>query len=354
MLGISNLVVGLLFTSVNLGIYLYLYNNYSLHLEPDNKLLSIVLAIVLYDFCYYINHWAHHKSGFLWCNHFVHHSGKSFNLNTAIRIGFIGNLTVWIFFLPMACIGVSLENYLIAISAQLVYQFLIHTILIPELGILEKVLVTPSQHRVHHGSNDTYLDKNFGCFFVIWDRFFGTYQRELKDVPVVYGVTTPIYQEYSHGQLNIFMYANLIKTVITKISWKEKFLTIFGNPRYIKISVNKDNCVFEQKTKNEIILSWIEYIVPIFTGLYLVLNFQNLSNVDSFILITIFLLNANLAGYELEQKWTKRKCMLYILGAQIVLGIYMIISYENFQVILFLQIVSCFIFLLMSFYLFIV
>ena len=343
LLGISNLVVGLLFAGINLGLYLYIYNNFSLHLEPTNKLLAIGFAILLYDFLYYVSHLAHHKCAILWCNHFVHHSGKTFNLSTAIRIGFIGNFTVWLFFLPMACIGISLENYLIANFTQLVYQFLLHTTIIPELGIFEKILVTPSQHRVHHASNDIYLDKNLGCFFVVWDKLFKTYQPELKDVPVVYGVTTPVPCEHSHWSLNILPYKSLKRTVMRTKLWKEKFLTVFGNPKYIKFFTNESGSIYQGKTTNENIFNFVEYISPIFTGLYLALNFQNLGKFESFAVTTIFFLGTNLAGQWFCQT-IKRKYMLYTLLLQMILGVYMIITIQTLQVVVFLM-VSFFIFM---------
>ena len=334
LLGISNIAIGLLFTDINLSIYLYFYNNYSFHLEPNNTFLSILFAVVSYDFFYYISHLVHHKCAFLWCNHFVHHSGKSYNLSTAVRIGFIGNFTVWIFFLPMACIGISLENYLIVILAQVFYQFLLHTTLIPELGFFEKILVTPSQHRVHHASNNIYLDKNFGCFFVIWDKIFRTYQREIKEIPVVYGVTTQISQEYSHGFLNFFMYVNLIISFIKETSWRKKILTIFGTPKHIKSSD-----FYLISYKKQISEKIIEYFIAIFIGLYLILNFKYFNKIDLITIATLFLIFSSLAGYEIHQKWIKNLSLICITLIQLLFIIYLTSSYSNYKIITFVVII---------------
>lgn len=147
-----------------------------------------LLGFFLYDFCYYWSHRAHHVTSALWGVHVVHHSGEDMNFGLAVRQSALGGLTSWPFFLPMAVVGIPVEVYLGVSGVQLVYQYLIHNTFVPPLGWLEAVLVTPSQHRVHHARNQRYIDKNYGNVLVVWDRLFGSYQPELKAYPAVYGL----------------------------------------------------------------------------------------------------------------------------------------------------------------------
>jgi len=291
-LGISNLAVGVLFVAIHLAVYGYIQAHWSLQLDFGNYLTNIAIAFLAYDFLYWVSHWTHHKCALLWCNHLIHHSGTAFNLTTAVRIGWLGNFTVWLFFLPMAMLGIPVEHYLLVISAQLIYQFFIHTTLVGELGVLEWVLVTPSQHRVHHASNDTYLDKNFGCFLVIWDQLFGTYQRELPQEPVRYGVTTPIIQTGSPGYLNFFMYVHCWRSARAARGLGAKLRVLFGNPTHTEMHDTRHNPtpVNEQ--------SWFDYLPVLFLGFYLVTQYESLPTGDAILAATVFLLAANSAGHR--------------------------------------------------------
>ena len=148
------------------------------------------LALVLADFTYYWMHRIEHKIRFFWAYHSVHHSSPEFNLSTALRLAWIEGMIEWLFFVPMILIGFEVVQVIICISVVVAYQTWIHTEKINTLGYLDKVFNTPSVHRVHHGSNQEYLDKNFGGILIIWDRLFNTYQAE--EAPVVYGITKPI------------------------------------------------------------------------------------------------------------------------------------------------------------------
>ena len=148
------------------------------------------LALIAADFSYYWMHRIEHEHRILWASHSVHHSSEDYNLSIGLRLSLTDSLTEWIFLVPMILLGFSPFQTVIAIALVTQYQHWIHTQYIGKLGWLDEVFNTPSAHRVHHGSNPEYLDKNYGGVLIIWDKLFGTYARE--EAPVVYGLTKNI------------------------------------------------------------------------------------------------------------------------------------------------------------------
>ncbi len=156
------------------------------HLAPSVG--TFLLCFVLVDLAYYFFHWVSHKNGFMWAFHHTHHSSPHYNLSGAYRLNWFGGLVNLLFFLPLVLVGFSPTQVVGCLALNLFYQFFLHTQAVGKLGWLERVLNTPSAHRVHHGCNDEYLDKNFGGVLIVWDRLFGTYVPETE--PPRYGVTT--------------------------------------------------------------------------------------------------------------------------------------------------------------------
>ncbi len=148
-----------------------------------------VLAVVAADLTYYWMHRLEHQVRLLWTYHSVHHSSPEFNLTTALRLAWIEGLVEWVFFLPMILAGFDAVQVVVAFSVVVAYQSWIHTEKIGKLGWADRIFNTPSAHRVHHGSNRKYLDKNYGGILILWDRLFGSYQAE--EEKVVYGITHP-------------------------------------------------------------------------------------------------------------------------------------------------------------------
>ena len=146
-----------------------------------------LLLIPAEDFCYYWFHRLHHEIRFLWAAHVNHHSSRYFNLSTALRQSWTTPLTGPWFWLPLALLGFHPVMILTAQAISLVYQFWLHTELLGRLGPLDWVMNTPSHHRVHHGRNVEYLDRNYAGIFIVWDRLFGSYEPERA--PVDYGLT---------------------------------------------------------------------------------------------------------------------------------------------------------------------
>ncbi|MDP6980204.1 MAG: sterol desaturase family protein [Myxococcota bacterium] len=142
------------------------------------------------DFAYYWFHRLSHEVNFLWAAHVVHHQSEDYNLAVALRQSTLQPFFSTIFYLPLALCGFPPLVFFVCSGLNTIYQFWLHTQLIDRLGPLEAILVTPSHHRVHHGRNPIYIDRNHGGTFIVWDRLFGTFQREEEEV--VYGITKPL------------------------------------------------------------------------------------------------------------------------------------------------------------------
>ncbi len=187
--GILERTIFLLFVVIYYASFTYFYNNYSLVHIPINPFTTVVLFIAV-DFLWYWYHRAGHEINVLWAAHITHHQSEEYNFTLSFRVSAI-QLIIRMFFwlwLPILGFDPALTTLIIGINGA--YQFFIHTRLINKLGFLEKILVTPSHHRVHHGKNEKYIDKNYGGIFIIWDRIFGTFEREVEEVQ--YGITKPM------------------------------------------------------------------------------------------------------------------------------------------------------------------
>jgi sterol desaturase/sphingolipid hydroxylase (fatty acid hydroxylase superfamily) len=148
-----------------------------------------VFAFIGWDFCFYWMHRMHHKLPIFWAVHVVHHQGEHFNLSLGIRNSWYSSLTSFLFVAILAVLGVPLEIFIAVSSFHYSVQFYNHNALVGKSGWLDKIMVTPSNHRVHHGMDPIYVNKNFGGTLLIWDKLFGTYQAERDDVPLRYGVS---------------------------------------------------------------------------------------------------------------------------------------------------------------------
>ena len=190
--GVLSTTVGLLTRVVGLLTYTYAWQHWGVVELSAQSLWVWVFAFVFYDFCYYWNHRLGHERNVLWAAHSVHHQSEEYNLSTALRQTSTGWIFGWIFYLPMALLGVPPLVFLTVAALNLLYQFWVHTRHIPKLGWFEWVFISPSNHRVHHAQNAVYMDRNYGGVFIVWDRLFGTFQEELDEEPVVFGVTTPL------------------------------------------------------------------------------------------------------------------------------------------------------------------
>jgi len=190
--GVLSTTTGLLTKGVGLLTYGFALEHVALFELSADSVWVWVLAFFLYDFCYYWLHRMGHERNILWAAHSVHHQSEEYNLSTALRQTSTGFLLGWIFYLPMAVLGVPLLVFVSVAALNLLYQFWVHTRHIPKLGWFEWFFVSPSNHRAHHAQNALYMDRNYGGVFIIWDRLFGSFQEEDDNEPVIFGVTTPL------------------------------------------------------------------------------------------------------------------------------------------------------------------
>jgi sterol desaturase/sphingolipid hydroxylase (fatty acid hydroxylase superfamily) len=190
---------------------------------------TVLLAILVADFLYYWNHVAEHRIRFFWAHHSVHHSSTDFNLSVTLRLAWTEDFILWIFYIPMVLMGFHPLVVLLSIQATAVYQIWIHNQKIGLLGILDEFLNTPSLHRVHHGANPQYIDKNYGAILCIWDKLFGTYEPEREKV--VYGLTENI-GTHNLIKINLFEYLKIWSYVKQSQNFGEVWKSIFGSPEW--------------------------------------------------------------------------------------------------------------------------
>ncbi|SFS28719.1 sterol desaturase family protein [Pseudomonas sp. NFACC42-2] len=206
--GVLSTTTGLLTKGVGLLTYAFALKHLALIELPTHSVWTWVFAFVFYDFCYYWLHRMGHERNILWAAHSVHHQSEDYNLSTALRQTSTGFLLSWIFYLPLAVLGVPLVVFISVASLNLLYQFWVHTRHVPKLGWFEWFFVTPSNHRAHHAQNALYMDRNYGGVFILWDRLFGTFQEEDDNEPVIFGVTTPL-ASWNPLWANLQFYAQL-------------------------------------------------------------------------------------------------------------------------------------------------
>ena len=190
--GFTNLLVDILGLGIIIFSYPFFYERFKV-IELEESIILYFIAFVCIDFASYCHHRLKHSINIFWNMHVIHHSSEEFNLACALRQSITNNLGIGILFLvPAAILGVPPQMISILGPLHLFGQFWYHTKHIGKLGWLEYILVTPSQHRVHHAINNVYIDKNLAAIFCVWDRVFGTFQEELDDVPCIYGTLKPV------------------------------------------------------------------------------------------------------------------------------------------------------------------
>ncbi len=188
--GVGQQVVLVFAGGALLAAYAWLYQHARLVTFAPGSGWPWLVAFVLVDVAYYAWHRLSHEVNLLWAAHAVHHQSEDYNLAVALRQSILTSFTSLPFYLPMAFAGVPTAVYATSVAVSTLYQFWIHTELVGKLGPLERVLNTPSHHRVHHAVNPQYLDRNYGAILIVWDRLFGTFREERE--PAVYGTTHPL------------------------------------------------------------------------------------------------------------------------------------------------------------------
>ncbi len=246
-----NAGIDLLFRIIYIGIILSFVYDHRLTGPIANPWIYWGLLLIFEDFMYYWLHRVDHHCRLFWATHVTHHSSPHFNLTVGFRSSVMEPLYRFIYFIPLALCGFRPIDIAFIYAVTQIWGILVHTERINKLGWLEYFLVTPSHHRVHHGSNPKYLDKNLGMFLIVWDRLFGTFQPELNArayQPIRYGLTKALEKE---NPVNIVFHEwnSLRKDLFRRdIGWKEKWNYLLGPPGW---SHDGSRLTSEQRRKIE-------------------------------------------------------------------------------------------------------
>jgi sterol desaturase/sphingolipid hydroxylase (fatty acid hydroxylase superfamily) len=243
-IGIVNVAISALLKIGIFGIILFFYN-----LVPwsiPSEWWAYILCIIAIDFFRYWSHRLTHVNRFWWATHVTHHNSEKYNLSVAFRLGWTQHIK-FIFFIPVILMGFDPVLFFICHQIEVLYQFWIHTEYIRKLpALIEYIFVTPSHHRVHHSTNDQYLDKNFGSTLIIWDRIFGTFKAEQERA--VYGITKPV-NSYNPITLNFHEWKDIFSDVIKSRSLKEAYAMMFTSPSKLEAVKTEFNSIYVKENK---------------------------------------------------------------------------------------------------------
>jgi sterol desaturase/sphingolipid hydroxylase (fatty acid hydroxylase superfamily)/uncharacterized membrane protein YhhN len=237
-LGMLSQLTGALGKLLSIGVYTVVFDTVAIYPRPDfwSSAVGVLLALVLYDFCYYWLHRAGHLVALFWAAHVVHHQSQHYNLSTALRQSSSGLLFGWIFYLPMAVLGVPPTVFGIVLLIDLLYQFWVHTEQVGKLGWFDRVFCSPSNHRVHHAVNDGYIDKNYGGILMLWDRLFGSFQEEDEHEPCVYGTRVAL-NSWDPLWANLEVYWALAQETWRTPRWGDKLALWFRPPGWQSVDM---------------------------------------------------------------------------------------------------------------------
>ena len=288
--GITNVVKDVLGIGVSIITYQWLVQRVALIHLPGNSIWAFLIGFVVVDFQgYWVHRWEH-EINFLWNRHVIHHSSEEFNLSCALRQSISSFVNYFaILLLPAALLGVPLEVVAVIGPLHLFLQYWYHTQLIGKMGFLEYFMVTPSHHRVHHAINPEYLDKNYGQVFILWDRWFGTFQEELPASPPVFGVTRPV-RTWNPIKINFQHIWLLIQDAWHTRNWGDKFRIWFKPTGWrpadvieqYPVEYIKDVYQFDKydTSASSALVAW-SWIQMFFNYFLLVYFFANLANIGS-------------------------------------------------------------------------
>lgn len=298
--------------------------------------LTYVIAFVALDFSHYWVHRIDHANNFFWNSHIVHHSSEEFDLACAVRQPISSFVKIFSFFMiPAALLGISPLVVATVTPIQFFAQFWYHTRYINRMGFLEKILVTPSHHRVHHAFNNEYLDKNLAQIFIIWDKMFGTFMEERADIPPVYGITRPM-RTWNPIRINFIHMWLLITDAWRASSFVDKMNVWLKPTGWRPTDVAEKNPVFKiddvyhfdkyntNQNSNFVVWMWMQLIV-IFIGVAFMLG--NIANIGipnmfiygAFIFVYVYALTDLMDGSKYAYVWEILKCLfglgiIYFIG----------------------------------------
>lgn len=233
-LGLMQVVASLFLNVILIAFYNYIYLHFSIQSLfnvpeiPEQSILWYVLSIFIVDHQYYWFHRHCHEVNILWATHEVHHQSEEYNLTVALRQGLFQVSVTFLYFIPVALMGIPTEMFLFAYIFGIFYQYWIHTRIIKKMPAwFEWLLNTPSHHRVHHGRNPKYIDRNHAGVFMLWDRMYGTFKEEEEEP--VYGITQPI-NNWNPIKQNFNYFSFLLKNAIATNNFWDKIKIWFMPP----------------------------------------------------------------------------------------------------------------------------
>jgi alkylglycerol monooxygenase len=224
---------GLFMRVLAIGVYEVVYENFALF-TLDKTWVYWLGLFLLTDFAYYWAHRMSHEINLFWGGHVVHHQSEEYNLSVALRQSSFQVVWTFAFSLPIALLGFNTLDFLLVSAFNTLYQFWIHTETIKKMGWFEYIFNTPSHHRVHHGRNPKYIDRNHAGSLIIWDKMFGTFQAE-EEKPV-YGITKPI-NSWNPMWANFDHYAMMASEMKMITSWSDKIKYLFKKPGWLPKSM---------------------------------------------------------------------------------------------------------------------
>lgn len=246
LVGLGNVAIGVAIKTFLFYVFIVIYNLTPWRMEF--RWWTFAPCYIILDFFSYWAHRVSHHLRIFWATHVVHHSGEHYNLTVSFRLSWIQYFKM-IFFFPVALIGFHPLIIFATNQIAILFQFWSHTEYIRRLHpVLEYIFATPSNHRVHHGSQDKYINKNFGATFIIWDRMFGTYQEEEEQV--IYGITSNIKSKINPLLINFHECMDIIKDMKSTKNLREKCFYLFGDPA--KIALRKEQQMKQQMRRQKL------------------------------------------------------------------------------------------------------
>jgi alkylglycerol monooxygenase len=308
--GVTSQVTGAFLKVLSIGVYTFVFQKFAFF-NPESSIWLWVIAFVAYDFFYYWAHRMSHQVNLFWGGHSVHHQSEEYNLSVALRQSSTQTIWTFLFYMPMALVGVD-PIILVSVSGfNLLYQFWIHTESINKLPVwFEAVFNTPSHHRVHHARNPKYIDKNHAGTFIIWDKMFGTFKEE-EEKPI-YGITknlnswNPIWANVAHysdmvGEIqSIPKFADKIRYVFAKPGWLPQYMGGYRAPFEVDRTTYSK---FDTRTVSSLnFYVLIQYLVLLVGTAMFLFNLNNINTSDKLIFASVIIVSVISFGGLFESK----------------------------------------------------
>lgn len=306
-IGIAERLLNLFITGSFYGLYYYIHEHYAILIIPNNWAVWVSLLLAT-DLIWYWYHRLGHEINIMWGAHIVHHHSETFNYTVSARITTLQAVVRNVFWCILPFIGFHPAMVIAILVIHGTYSFFTHTQLIGKLGWLENILITPSHHRVHHASNEKYLNKNYGDIFVFWDKLFGTFQKEEEEP--VYGLTHPL-KRYSFLWQHFHYYAELAEACRRSGSIYQSIRILLGKPEDLDQDIRKEleNTWLPEKKSFRSTLRFKLYLnlqlIATAIALFLfTLFFHELNGVEAtFITILVLITLVNCGALLEQQQW---------------------------------------------------